>query len=633
MVTLVNWLMLKPDKLTDDMPGQVAFLLGNEAVARGLVEAGVDVATTYPGTPSSEVGDTIAKFSKNGNMYFQYSVNEKVAFEIAYAASLSGKRSFTFMKVVGMNVSADSMITSAYTGVNAGLVIMTADDPSMFSSQNEQDNRHYSDLAHMPLIEPANPQEAKDFLVHAFELSESEKLPVLFRTTTRVSHQRAPVTLGNIRHNSGSGFFERNVPQYLPFQPYSSRMKMELLEKMKRISIISEKSSLNRIEREGTGKVGVIVSGAAYGPLVDVLDQYDLEVTILKLGIVNPLPENMIREFLGNHEMVIIVEELDPFVETKVRSIAQLSGITTKIKGKLDDVFPSSFEYTQNVIVESLSKVLDVKAETHEGIVPSEIPARPPVMCPGCPHRGTFYAVKRAVKMSNIKNVIYPSDIGCYSLGIFEPYELSDTLLSMGSSIGTAQGFSLATDQTVIAFIGDSTFFHAGIPPLVNAVHNSSRMILIILDNAVTAMTGQQFNPGGAYDSFGNPAPAVKIEDMVISAGVEHLCIVDPFDIKSTMKAVRDSLRYDGISVIIARRECAIYIDQQKKRNKVEITPYYVDQQKCTSCLNCLEKFSCPAISVEAGKVSIDSNMCDGCGLCSEIYVCPFKAIISSGGG
>lgn len=622
--------MLKPERLIDDMPGELTFLLGNEAVARGLVEAGVDVATTYPGTPSSEVGDTIAKFSKNSNMYFQYSVNEKVAFEIAYAASLSGKRSFTFMKVVGMNVSADSMMTSAYTGVNAGLVIMTADDPSMFSSQNEQDNRHYSDLAHIPLIEPATPQEAKDFLIQAFELSENEKIPVLFRTTTRVSHQRAPVKLGRIRPNSGAGFFSRNIPQYLPFQPYSSRMKKELLEKIKRIGREAESSILNRIDRKGSSDIGIIVSGAAYGPLIDVITKYDLDVSVLKLGIVNPLPENMIRKFLENYKEVIIVEELDPFVETKIRSLAQINGISTRIVGKLDEVFPSSFEYTQTVIAESLSKVLNIDFNKPEAQTVPDIPARPPVMCPGCPHRGTFYSVKRAVKMSNVPNVIYPSDIGCYSLGIFEPYELSDTLLSMGSSVGTAQGFSLATDQTVIAFIGDSTFFHAGMPPLVNAVHNGSKMILIILDNAVTAMTGQQFNPGGPFDSLGNPAPAVRIEDIVSAAGVEKISVVDSFDIKSTMKAVGDALHYDGLSVIISRRECAIYEDQRKRKNHVALTPYYVDQDKCTSCLNCVEKFSCPAISVEGDKVSIDANMCDGCGLCSEIYVCPFRAIKST---
>ncbi len=622
--------MLKPENLADNLKGKVAFLLGNEAVARGLVEAGVDVATTYPGTPSSEVGDTVAKFAKNNGMYFQYSVNEKVAFEIAYASALSGKRAFTFMKVVGMNVAADSMMTAAYTGVQSGLVVMTADDPSMFSSQNEQDNRHYSDLAHMPLIEPASPQEAKDFLLHAFEISESERVPVLFRTTTRVSHQRAPVHFGDVRPKSGKGFFKRDIPQYLPFQPYSSRMKTELLDKMKRIAEASNNSPLNRIDRRGSGKVGMIVSGAAYGPLIDVVDEHDLDVSILKLGLVNPLPEKMIESFLGDNEKVVILEELDPFVETKIRSMAQIKGISTPIAGKLDGTFPSSFEYTQDVIAKSLSKVLgiDVKPAPEKGL--PGIPSRPPVLCPGCPHRGTYYAVKRAVKMSKAENVIFPSDIGCYSLGVFEPFELSDVLLSMGSSMGTAQGFALSTDQKVIAFIGDSTFFHAGLPPLVNAVHNRAKMILVILDNAVTAMTGQQPNPGSATDSLGESAPYAKIEDLVASAGVEKISIVDPFDVKSTMKAVTDGLHYDGLSVIIARRECAIFADQKKK--KIEpLVPYYVDQEKCTSCRNCVEKFSCPAISVDSGTVSIDAKLCDGCGLCSEIYVCPFKAIKSVG--
>ncbi|AKA47825.1 indolepyruvate ferredoxin oxidoreductase [uncultured archaeon] len=620
--------MLKPENLADNMTGEVAFLLGNEAVARGLVESGVRVATTYPGTPSSEVGDTIARFARKSGIYFQYSVNEKVAYEIAYAASLSGKRSFTFMKVVGMNVAADSLMTSAYTGVEAGLVIMTADDPSMFSSQNEQDNRHFSDLAHIPLIEPSSPQEAKDFLKHAFELSEAEKLPVLFRTTTRVSHQRAPVTFGDVASGSGKSTFKRNIPQYLPFQPYSSRMKNELMEKMARISRFSDETVLNQLERKGSGKTGVIVSGAAYGPLIDVVNEHDLDVSILKLGLVNPLPEKLVLEFLGNHKEVVVVEELDPFVETKIRSLAQMNGITTSITGKLDGVFPSSFEYTQNVIAGSLSKILPVDAEHVDAKPHTEIPSRPPVMCPGCPHRGTYYAVKRAVGMSKIENVIYPSDIGCYSLGVFEPFEMSDVLLSMGSSIGTAQGFALSAGQTVISFIGDSTFFHAGMPSLVNAVHNGAKMILVILDNAVTAMTGQQPNPGSSMGSLGDPAPYARIEDLVASAGVEKISIVDPFDIKSTMRAVTEGLHFDGLSVIIARRECAIYADQKKKKI-APLVPYYVDKDKCTSCRNCVEKFSCPAISVDSGTVSIDPKLCDGCGLCSEIYVCPFRAIKS----
>ena len=618
--------MLKIDDLAFSNENESAFLLGNEAIARGAVEAGVGIATAYPGTPSSEVGDTLAKIAKKAGLYFEFAVNEKVAFEMAYAAAISKIRAMTFMKVVGLNVASDSFMTAAYTGIEAGLVVMTADDPSMFSSQNEQDNRHYAEMAHVPLVEPSSPQEAKDFLIYAFDLSEREKIPVLFRSTTRVSHQRGMVRLGKIRTRNEEGHFERNIERYLPFQPFSMKMKKEILDKMHRISEISDASPLNKVEGNSDSKIGFIVSGAAYGPLMDVIQDLGLVVSVLKLGIVNPLPKKLIEKFLKSHDTVALVEELDPFVESGVRTIAQMLGIRTRIIGKLDGIFPDSFEYTQDVIYGAIGRFIDIPEKEDRRVVKTDIPGRPPVMCPGCPHRGTYYAVKRAVRMSKISNVIYPSDIGCYSLGISEPYELSDTLLSMGSSIGIAQGFSKVTGQKIIAFIGDSTFFHAGIPPLINAVHNGSNIILIIMDNAATAMTGQQSNPGMPVDSMGNKAQEIRIEDIVRSCGVKNVSIVDPFDIRETMKSVSEALRRDELSVIITRRECAIITDHSR-RKLGKIVPYAIDQTKCTQCGNCIENFACPAITYSSGKIEIDSRLCDGCGLCSEIYVCPFRAI------
>ncbi len=618
--------MLKIDDLASSYDGEITFLLGNEAIARGALEAGVGFATAYPGTPSSEVGDTLAKIAKEADLYFEFSVNEKVAFEMAYAAAISKIRALTFMKVVGLNVASDSFMTAAYTGIEAGLVIMTADDPSMFSSQNEQDNRHYAEMAHIPLIEPSSPQEAKDFLISAFELSEREKIPVLFRSTTRVSHQRGMVHLGKIRSRNKEGHFERNIEKYLPFQPFSMKMKSEILDKMRRISDLDDSSDLNKVEGNPASKVGFIVSGAAYGPLVDVIQDLVLDVSVLKIGMVNPLPKKLIEGFLRSHDTVAVVEELDPFVESGVRTIAQMRGLRTRIIGKLDGIFPQSFEYTQDVIHDAIGRFIDIPEKRERRVAKIDIPGRSPVMCPGCPHRGTYYAVKRAVRMSGISNVIFPSDIGCYSLGISQPYELSDTLLSMGSSIGIAQGFSKSTKQKIIAFIGDSTFFHAGIPPLVNAVHNGSNIILIIMDNAATAMTGQQSNPGMPVDSMGNRAQEIRIEDIVRSCGVKNVSIVDPFDTRETMRSVSDALHRNELSVIITRRECAIITDHSR-RKLGEIVPYAIDQSKCTQCGNCIENFACPAITYSSGKIEIDSRLCDGCGLCSEIYVCPFRAI------
>ena len=449
------------------------FLLGNEAIARGALEAGVMAATTYPGTPSSEVGDVLSGISRKAGMYFEFSTNEKVAFEVAYASAISGLRSFVFMKHVGLNVASDPFMSSAYTGIKAGLVVMTADDPSMFSSQNEQDNRHYGELAHVPVVEPSNPQEAKDFLIKAFEISELERIPVLFRTTTRVSHMREAVKLGPVKKELFASFFEPDSGRYMTLPSSAYGNKEKLIEKMKRLSPVSDKSDMNRIERYGTGEIGFITSGAAYNSLMDVINMRKLDATVLKLGFTYPFPENLVADFMKQHSKIIIVEELDPILEARTRMVAQIKKIDSEIYGKLDGYFSMSHEYSPDTVEKSLSEILGFNITQHYANVMIEEPApRPPVLCPGCPHRATFYAVKRAVRMLNLKNVIYSSDIGCYSLGTYEPFNEGDLIISMGSSIGAASGFASATSQPIIAFIGDSTFFHAGIPALINAVHN-----------------------------------------------------------------------------------------------------------------------------------------------------------------
>ena len=414
------------------------FLLGNEAIARGVVEAGVGVATTYPGTPSSEVGDVLSEIAKKAGFYFEDSANEIVALEVAAAAAVSGVRAFAFMKHVGLNVASDALMTTAYLGTKAGLVIMTADDPSMFSSQNEQDNRHYAEMARLPLVEPSNPQEAKDFLVFAFDLSEKTGGPVLFRTTTRVSHMRGLVTFGEKRALVLKGEFKKDPANLVILPATAYRKKAELVKRMAELMEIAETSALNRVEKKGRvgdeeHEVGIVTSSAAYNSVMDVAETYDLKIDVLKLGFSNPLPEKLVAAFLKKHAKTVVVEELDPILEGKVRALAQLQSIPVSIHGKMDGYFPLSYEYNPDIVAISLSKILGFALVEKERIEIEEegreiekeeqkLPARTPVLCPGCPHRATLYAIELVSKQLGLKNAVYSSDIGCYSLGVQKPY-------------------------------------------------------------------------------------------------------------------------------------------------------------------------------------------------------------------
>jgi indolepyruvate ferredoxin oxidoreductase alpha subunit len=602
------------------------FLLGNEAIVRGLIEAGVGAAATYPGTPSSEVGDVLSRIAKKAGIYFEYSTNEIVALEVAAAAAVSGVRAFTFMKHVGLNVASDAFMSISYTGTNSGLVIMTGDDPSMFSSQNEQDNRHYAEFAYMPLIEPSNPQEAKDYLVYSFQISEKYGTPVLFRTTTRISHLRGIVEYGKKMEINRMGHFKKNFEKFTLLPSNAYRQKEKLIERFNKLKDESENSPLNRIEANGS-EYGIITSGAAYNSVKDALKELNLNIDILKLGFTYPLPEKKVAEFLRSHRKVIIFEELDPFIETKVRMVAQISGINTQINGKIDGFSPWSYEFNPDRVMDSLSMIFGIERRKRETYGDINLPKRPPVLCPGCPHRATFYAAKLVTKQLRLNDPIFPNDIGCYSLGYQKPYQMSDFLLCMGSSIGSASGFSQVTDQKVISFIGDSTFFHAGIPGLINAVHNNHRLVLIILDNRTTAMTGHQPNPGLPINAYREPATEISIEEIVKAAGVKYVKTVDPYDLKETMIAIREAVNSDGVSVIIAKRECALLRDDRMRKNGTWII-YQVNQDKCTKCMNCVRNFSCPAIFVDKdGNVKIDPVLCDGCGVCSTNLVCAFHAI------
>jgi indolepyruvate ferredoxin oxidoreductase alpha subunit len=612
--------------LYEDNINKTYFILSNEAIVRGALESGVDVVATYPGTPTSEIGDILSKIAKEAGVYFEYSTNESVALGVAAAASSSGLRAMAFMKHVGLNIASDFLMTTAYIGAKGGLVIITGDDPSMHSSQNEQDNRHYAELAHLPLIEPSSPQEAKDFLKQAFDISESLKLPVLFRTTTRVNHLRGQVTFGMLRKNKKKSEFIKDPESLVPLPENAYKMRKNLEEKNKEALKYSNNSALNSIE-DAHSEVGAIASGAGYNVLKDVMNDNGINIKVLKLGFTRPVPDALIMKFIKSVKKLIIVEELDPYLEKEIRTLAQLNGVDIEIFGKLNGYFPGMYEYNSDVVYAGIAKALNLKMpETPRFEGDIEIPARPPVLCPGCPHRATYYATKTALKQLRINNAIVSSDIGCYTLGIQKPYELADFLLAMGSSISAATGFAKATDQPVISFIGDSTFFHNGIPGLINAVHNKSNLLLVILDNRTTAMTGHQSNPGMPIDGMNQEAPEISIENIVKAIGVEFVKTVDPYDLKTMTKAIREGLEFPKTSVIIAKRECALLMDARNRKNSTWIT-YHINQDKCTQCMNCVSHFSCPAIFTENGKVYINATLCDGCGVCSEPQVCGFKAI------
>ena len=608
--------------------GDKHFLLGNEAAVRGAIEAGVSIVATYPGTPSSEIGNVFSTLAKDANIYFEFSANEKVAMEVAATAAASGQRSFTFMKHVGLNVASDSFMTTAYSGVRGGMVILVADDPSVFSSQNEQDTRHYGRLANLPILEPSNCQEIKDMMVYGFDLSEQFNLPVIIRTTTRTSHMRGIVNFGDIRDQNEKGNFKKDLSQFVPVPAFSLGMHKRLTEKMEKIQETTEKSGLNPILNNKKSEFGVISSSSAFNYISDLINENNLDIPILKLGFSYPFPENTVYNFLKDLKEVFIVEEVDPIVEKETLAVIGKYSLNIKVYGKLDNTFPLVHEFNQDILKEGLNKVLNFykKEEKLEysndlNSLIETIPNRAPVLCPGCPHRAMFYGVNKAMTSLKLKNddVVFASDIGCYTLGLNDPYKAADYLLSMGSSVGDGCGFSIATNQKVVSYIGDSTFFHSGLSPLVNAVHNKSNFVLCILDNRITAMTGGQPNPGMPIDGMGDEAPEISIEKLVIATGCEFVKVIDPLDLENTIKTYKEALEYEGLAVIIAKHSCVLIKGLEKK------PPVTLIEDKCTNCNICVNKVACPAISLIEDEVVIDKNECNGCYLC--IQSCKFQAI------
>ena len=568
-------------------------LLGNAAVARGAYEAGVRVVSSYPGTPSTEITENITQYE---DVYVEWAPNEKVAAEVAIGASIAGARAMSCMKHVGLNVMADPVFTVSYIGANGGLVFCVADDPGMHSSQNEQDSRHYAKAAKIPMLEPSDSTECRDFTKAAFEISEKYDTPVFIRLSTRVSHSQSLVELGEAQQVELKPY-EKNIPKHVMMPAMAQKRHILVEEREEKLRELANVCDFNKIEDNGA-KIGVIASGTSYVYAKEALED---KANYLKLGMVYPLPEKLIREFAESVEELWCIEELDPFVEEFIRSL----GIT--VKGK--ENFSILGEYSQNMIKKAVLGIDTVITEI------DQIPARPPVLCVGCPHRATFFVLKKL-------GVTVSGDIGCYTLGAVAPLSSVDTTICMGASVSAAHGMSKARgaefNKKLVSVIGDSTFIHSGITGLIDIVYNKGNNTVIILDNSITGMTGHQENPTTGKTIRGEATKQVDLELLCKAVGVERVRIADPFDIKNFESVVREELLAEEPSVIIAQRPCALL-------KGVKYTGHCViDSEKCKNCGMCM-KMGCPAISIEDGKPKIDATQCNGCGLC--INVCPFGAI------
>ncbi len=568
-------------------------MLGNKAVARGLYEAGCCFVSSYPGTPSTEVTEEAAKYDE---IYCEWAPNEKVAMEAAFGACLAGRRSFCGMKHVGLNVAADPLYTMSYTGVNAGMVIVVADDAGMHSSQNEQDSRHHAIASKVPMLEPADSAESLAFAKLAYELSEEYDTPVILKMCTRVAHSQSVVETSD-RVVPERKAYEKNIPKYVMMPGNAKRRHPFVEERTKKLAAWAETAPVNRVEMGGT-EMGIITSSTSYQYVKEVFGD---SVSVLKLGMVNPLPEKLIRDFAEKVDRLVVVEELDPIIENHCRALG------LEVSGK--DVLPMIDEFSQNLIAKALGK------EPHTGRkLDEQIPMRPPVMCAGCPHRGLFYTLNK-----NKCTVL--GDIGCYTLGAVAPLSSIDMTLCMGGSVSAIHGFNKAgegeNEGKTVAVIGDSTFMHSGMTGLANIAYNQSNSTVIILDNSITGMTGHQQNPTTGYNIKGDPAGKINLEALCKAMGFNRVRVVDPYNLAECDAAIKEELAVEEPSVIISRRPCALL--KYVKHN----TPLAVNRDKCVGCKSCM-RIGCPAISIKDGKANVDQTLCVGCDVCTQM--CKFDA-------
>ena len=573
-------------------------MLGNEAVARGLWEGGCRLISSYPGTPSTEITEMATAY--RDDIYCEWAPNEKVALEVAFGASLKGARAACAMKHVGLNVAADPLYTLSYTGVNGGLVLCVADDPGMHSSQNEQDSRHHAIAAKVPMVEPADAAESRDFAKIAFELSEQFDTPVLLRMCTRIAHSQSLLALGE-REDVAVKPYEKNPQKYIMAPANAIRRHPVVEARTRALVAYAESCALNRVElaADGNTALGIICSGTCYQYVREVFGD---TVNVLKLGLVNPLPEALIKDFAAKVERLVVIEELDPIIETHVRSLG------LAVEGK--SLFPMVGEFSQNLVRRAFGLPVPTTVRADEAI-----PVRPPVMCAGCPHRGLFYTLAK-------RKVTVIGDIGCYTLGSAAPLNAVDSVLCMGASVAGIHGFNKIggadTEQRTVAVIGDSTFMHSGMTGLANISYNQSNSTVIIVDNSITGMTGHQQNPTTGYNIHGDPAGKVDLEAFCRAIGIPRVHVVDPYDLAACDKVVSEELAAEGPGVIISRRPCVL-LKQVKAKPPVAVEP-----DTCRGCKKCM-KLGCPAIHMEGGKAAVDATLCVGCGVCEQL--CAFGAI------
>jgi indolepyruvate ferredoxin oxidoreductase alpha subunit len=611
---------------------RVHLLMGNEAAARGVIEAGVKFAIGYPGTPSTEVIENLIQCSKEHGIQAEWAVNEKVAFDVATGISLGGERCIVTMKSAGLNVASDSILSVAYGDVIGGLVLYVADDVGAHSGMEEQDSREYTATCPLPMFDAWDPTSLRDMVVAAFDLSERYKIPVMVRSTSRIAHGKALVELNDVKKGSRLPLVKRDLARFMRASPVWVKEQHRVLNKrVEDVHVEFESSPFNRLDLKPGSTLGVIAAGASWTYLQDSLISGELEVSTLKIGTVHPLPIKMIVSLLETVDAVLVLEELEPFIETQVKVLIADLGRTIRVVGKLDGTLPRVGEYDNELTMAALNKLtstnpphIDSSLEVARAEARVLAPARSLPFCPGCPHRGTYTALTRALRELGFKKdeVIVTGDIGCTILGMYPPWNSCWMEVSMGASIANAIGFKYAGVKTpVIATIGDSTFFHAGLPPTVNVGWTGTPLVIAVLDNQITGMTGHQPSPASGRSPSGAQAKPIKIEEMLKASGVDSVSVVDPYDLESSTEAFKEAILHKGPSGIVLRRNCSLVARRMGTLGKSS----RVDSEKCTGCLACINTLSCPAMIIESGKMVIDETSCAGCGMCAQI--CPVGAI------
>jgi indolepyruvate ferredoxin oxidoreductase alpha subunit len=614
--------------------GSIALLMGNEAIARGAIESGANVVIGYPGTPSSEVIQSLSQVAEKVGMRVEWAVNEKVAFDVAAGAAIAGSRCLVTMKSAGLNVASDSVISVAYGDVNGGLVIYVGDDPAAHAGMEEQDSRFFAKISLLPMFDVHDPQSSKDAVVEAFEISEQFKLPVIVRSTTRTAHMRSEVSFGPVRTFNRSPSFKRDIRRQTRASPaWCTEQHTVLNQKIESMRPKIEGSGLNELHLTEKGGVGVMASGVSWNYIKEVIARHGLEgVSTLRIGSTNPLPDTLIRSLVDRVDRVLVLEELEPYIELHLRALIADMGRRVTVYGKHDGTLPRVGEYNYSLVEMALGRAMGVTLMGEDpelNAVRAEAsklaPPRPLPFCPGCPHRASYTAMKQALQELGYRaeDAIITGDIGCTILGMHPPFDLCSTEVSMGASIGMACGLRYAgLDNPIIAAIGDSTFFHAGIPPTINASWYNTGIVIAVLDNQITAMTGHQPSPSSGYTPTGEKSKQIVIEEILKASGIRSVRVVDPYDLKASKEAFVEALKSRETSAVVLRRACPL----AARRMGPTPSRYSADAEKCTGCQICLRALTCPAMSVSPErKLVIDSEICAGCGVCAQI--CPAAAI------